>query len=57
MEYIFDTSVGMLTERVTLKTLRHMWGVFRAMYTRETYTQIPQATCDDVIGVSRHHHI
>lgn len=52
LEWVFDTTVGILTERITLKTLKSIWYSFRAAYERSTYTPIPLDTGKDVLSVS-----
>jgi len=52
MEWVFMTSFGVLTEHMTLKSLKNTWRCFCTMYFRETDVKIPQATVDDVRCVS-----
>ncbi|CZR61517.1 uncharacterized protein PAC_11414 [Phialocephala subalpina] len=48
IEWVFETSFGVLTEHITLKSLENTWYNFCAMYFRETDVAIPQTAADDV---------
>jgi hypothetical protein len=54
MEWVYDTSIGMLSEHVTFKSLKNTWYRFRTMYHRETDQAIPEETGTDVLCVSIH---
>lgn len=51
MEWTFETSFGLLTERMTLKTLKNTWYSFRSMYFRMTDVEIPPGIGTDVLCV------
>ncbi|KAH8595168.1 hypothetical protein B0O99DRAFT_687011 [Bisporella sp. PMI_857] len=50
MEWVFKGSVGLLTERMTLKTLKNTWYSFRTMYFRTTDNLIPPHIGTDVLS-------
>lgn len=52
MEYVFDISVGLFTEKVTLKSLKNTWYCFRSAYERATYTSISKDVGNDVLAAS-----
>jgi hypothetical protein len=51
MEYIFDTSVGILSDHSIEQTLNHRWNRFRGAYEWTTNVHIPDEVSVDVLGV------
>jgi len=53
MKWIFETSFGLLTEHITLKSLKNTWYSFRSIYFRETDVAISGDNGIDVLCVRR----
>jgi hypothetical protein len=51
MEWIYNTSVGVLNTYITERSMKNSWRSFRAMYQRKTGNKIPDEIGNEVLAV------